>query len=120
MYDRREKAEFPTLHEVADDHVARAIQLTRGDLKEAAKLLGVARSTLYRKFRVTAMTERAREQSMRLRLKKRLDRLRAVTEVAASQVTKGEGGNVYDHGVANGLILARHIMEGRRGEPAYV
>ncbi|MCP4344670.1 MAG: GAF domain-containing protein [Desulfobacterales bacterium] len=42
---------FPTLEEVEKKHIQKALELTKGNKKEAAKLLKISRATLYNKAR---------------------------------------------------------------------
>ena len=44
------RGHFPTLAEVEKRHVARALEKTGGNRSQAARLLGIARSTLLRKI----------------------------------------------------------------------
>jgi len=108
---------FPTLHEMERTHVERALELTGGNVSKAAKLLGVGVDKIYRRFKVGKTTEKAREVRRGTALKERLEKLREVTETASWDSKRGDN---YQLGVANGLILARHIMEGRTGTPAYL
>lgn len=109
---------FLPLRAVIEDHTASAIQRAGGNMTKAAKLLGVGRATLYRRAGPDAGTQNThfpRDGSVPGALKKRLDELRATTEENCH-----EPGCDYELGIANGLILARHIMEGRPGSPVYL
>jgi transcriptional regulator of acetoin/glycerol metabolism len=41
---------FPTLAELEREHTARALRMTNGNMRAAAKLLGIGRATLYRRI----------------------------------------------------------------------
>lgn len=109
--DQGRRAEFRLLRDMVEDHIERAVQLAGGSLSEAAKMLGVGRSTIYRKYRITGITRVGKSRPVR----ERLERLREAAQ-AAGENQEGE----YELGVANGLIQARHIMEGRPGSPSYL
>ena len=125
---------FRPLHEIVEEYIDVALKAVGGNKGEAAKLLGVGRSTLYRRRSPTAARTAApiprsfrggrdggdgRAPSALEReiksLRDRIGKLQEVTETAAEEQT-----TAYTLGVANGLILARHVMEGRSGTPSYL
>jgi len=125
--DQRAKAKFRTLLEMIDAYTACAIRLAGGHMGEAAKLLGVGRSTLYRRAgpkRGNRYTPYLRDEPVSIRklsrLRRRLEKLRETTEASARELEENLGTKDYHLGMANGLILARHIMEGRTGSPSYL
>ena len=48
--DATREADFPTLEVLERAHIVQALERTRGNVKQAAELLGIGRSTLYRKI----------------------------------------------------------------------
>ena len=48
--DAEAGAAFPTAEEVERRHFERALRASGGDIKAAARLLGVARNTVYRRL----------------------------------------------------------------------
>lgn len=47
--DSSQAGDFKTLAEVIDEHMVYALRLCKGNTAEAARLLGIGRSTLYRR-----------------------------------------------------------------------
>ncbi len=128
------KAEFRPLHEIVEDYIDVALKAAGGNKGEAAKLLGVGRSTLYRRRSPTAARTAApiprsfrggrdggegRPPSVLERenksLRARLAELHEITGLASKDPSDD-----YLLGLANGLIQARHIMDGRTGTPSYL
>jgi hypothetical protein len=127
-------AKFRPLHEVVEEHIDAALKVVKGNKAEAAKLLGVGRSTLYRRRSPTATHTTApiprsfrggrdggdgRAPSALERenksLRARVVELREITGLASN-----DPADDYLLGLANGLIQARHIMDGRTGTPSYL
>ncbi len=104
------ESEFLHLQEVVKAHIEKAVRLADGNLSRAAELLDVGRSTIYRKYRVTGAT-----RVSATKVKARMLALEAALEAASK-----EPSDAYELGIANGLIQARHIMQGRSGTPSYL
>ncbi len=128
------KVEFRPLHEIVEDYIDVALKAAGGNKGEAAKLLGVGRSTLYRRRSPTGSRTAApiprsfrggrdggegRPPSALERdnkaLRARVVELREIAELASQ-----DPADDYLLGLANGLIQARHIMDGRTGTPSYL
>ena len=120
---QRVKSRFRPLHDLIPAYIDCAIRLTGGNLTEAAELLGVGRATLYRRRAGRIVNARnppfPRDGNVSLREPGRLSKRLAELRSSVKEATANPG-DAYELGVANGMLLARHIMEGRRGDPAYL
>ncbi len=121
-------SQFRSLAEIVEDYIQAAIKAEDGNVSEAAKRLGVGRSTLYRRVGLVARQAPLPRPARTPRgegttgtagklhiLKARVEELRSAVEDAARRSSSN-----YDLAMANGLIQALHIMEGRTGTPSYL
>ncbi len=47
-----EQQQFQTLEQLEKEHILKALEMTRGQMTRAAKMLGINRRTLYRKVKL--------------------------------------------------------------------
>jgi hypothetical protein len=111
---------FRPLADVVNDYIDMGIKAAGGNMSEAAKLLGVGRATLYRRSVPGSVRARFR-RSPRVRLEeKELLKARVLKlRLAVDEACRKAAGD-YGLGMANGLIQALHVMEGRTGSPSYL